>query len=102
MAIGVEIRCGPLAGHPAPGEEVGFADDSPVEGSGFEPSVPREKDVCKHRDRRRSRAARAQIGVNWRKCRTPAKLARSDEATGSIWYLARRRNGAAGEIFGRV
>ena len=27
MAIGVEIRCGPLAGHPAPGEEVGFADD---------------------------------------------------------------------------
>jgi hypothetical protein len=42
VAIGVEIRCGPLAGHPAPGEEVGFADDSPVEGEGFEPSVPRE------------------------------------------------------------
>jgi hypothetical protein len=41
VAIGVEIRCGPLAGHPAPGEEVGFADDSPVEGDGFEPSVPR-------------------------------------------------------------
>ena len=40
MAIGVEIRCGPLAGHPAPGEEVGFADDSPVEEAGFEPSVP--------------------------------------------------------------
>ena len=37
MAIGVEIRCGPLAGHPAPGEEVGFADDSPLEGQGFEP-----------------------------------------------------------------
>ena len=44
MAIGVEIRCGPLAGHPAPGEEVGFADDSPVEGDGFEPSVPRKWD----------------------------------------------------------
>jgi hypothetical protein len=44
VAIGVEIRCGPLAGHPAPGEEVGFADDSPVEGAGFEPSVPRERD----------------------------------------------------------
>jgi hypothetical protein len=40
VAIGVEIRCGPLAGHPAPGEEVGFADDSPVEEDGFEPSVP--------------------------------------------------------------
>jgi hypothetical protein len=44
VAIGVEIRCGPLAGHPAPGEEVGFAADSPVEGAGFEPSVPRQKD----------------------------------------------------------
>jgi hypothetical protein len=83
-------------------EEVEFAMDSPLEGDGFEPSVPRQKDVCKHRDRRRSRAARAQIGGNWRKCRTPAELARSDEATGSIWYLARRRNGAAGEIFERV
>jgi hypothetical protein len=44
VAIGVEIRCGPLAGHPAPGEEVGFADDSPVEGDGFEPSVPRSRE----------------------------------------------------------
>ena len=49
MAIGVEIRCGPLAGHPAPGEEVGFADDSPVEEEGFEPSVPprRSLSLCR-------------------------------------------------------
>ena len=43
-------------------EEVRFAADSPLEGDGFEPSVPRQKDVCKHRDRRRSRAPGAQIG----------------------------------------
>jgi hypothetical protein len=49
VAIGVEIRCGPLAGHPAPGEEVGFADDSPVEEEGFEPSVPprRSLSLCR-------------------------------------------------------
>jgi hypothetical protein len=34
-----------------------FASDSPLEGGGFEPSVPRQKDLCKHRDRWRSRAA---------------------------------------------
>src|SRR6267378_2586387 len=35
-------------------EEVRFALDSPLEGDGFEPSVPRQKDLCKHPDRRRS------------------------------------------------
>jgi hypothetical protein len=35
--------------------------DSALEGDGFEPSVPRQKDVCKHRDRRGSRAAGTQI-----------------------------------------
>ena len=39
-----------------------FVDDSALEGEGFEPSVPVRKDVCKHRDRRRSRAVGAQIG----------------------------------------
>ena len=78
-------RRGPRGSVGALIEEVRFARDSPVEGDGFEPSVPRQKDVCKHRDGRRSQAARAQIGGNWRKCRTPAELARSDEATGSIW-----------------
>jgi hypothetical protein len=28
--------------------------DSALEGDGFEPSVPRQKDLCKHPDRRRS------------------------------------------------
>jgi hypothetical protein len=37
---------------PAPN---GFALDSPLEGDGFEPSVPHQKDLCKHRNRRRSR-----------------------------------------------
>ena len=37
-------------------EEVRFASNSLLEGEGFEPSVPRGQDLCKHRDRRRSRA----------------------------------------------
>ena len=43
-------------------EEIRFAADSLLEEGGFEPSVPRQKDLCKHRDRWRSRAAGAQIG----------------------------------------
>ena len=51
-------------------EEVRFAADSPLEGDGFEPSVPRQKDLCKHeRDRRRSRARRRRSIGKWRKCR---------------------------------
>jgi hypothetical protein len=49
--------------------------DSPVEGAGFEPSVPRQKDLCKHRDRCRSRApGGGQIGRKmakmpiWHRC----------------------------------
>jgi hypothetical protein len=33
-----------------------FATDSLLEEGGFEPSVPRQQDLCKDRDRRRSRA----------------------------------------------
>jgi hypothetical protein len=39
-----------------PDRGIRFAHDSPLEEGGFEPSVPGQKDLCKHRDRRRSRA----------------------------------------------
>ena len=39
-----------------------FARDSPLEEDGFEPSVPRQKDVCIHPDHRRSEVAEPQIG----------------------------------------
>jgi len=39
----------------------------PLEGDGFEPSVPRQKDVCRHRDRRdRGQRGRRSVG-KWRK-----------------------------------
>jgi hypothetical protein len=40
-----------------------------LEGTRIEYSVPRQKDVCKHRDRRRSRAAGPQIGGKMAKVR---------------------------------
>ena len=36
--------------------KIRFAPDSPLEEDGFEPSVPRQQDLCKDRNRRRSRA----------------------------------------------
>jgi hypothetical protein len=48
------------------------------ERDGFEPSVPRQKDVCEYRDRRRSEAAEPQIGGKlpktpiWHHCVTSA------------------------------
>jgi len=53
------------ASAPAIVEEVRFAADSPLEGAGFEPSVPRQQDLCKHRDRRGSRHRGRRLAGNW-------------------------------------
>jgi hypothetical protein len=64
-------RPGPQASRAHPRGKPGFSTldsgcgretDCLLEEGGFETSVPRQKDLCKHRDRCRSRAAGAQIG----------------------------------------
>jgi hypothetical protein len=42
-----------------------FVADSPLEGARFEPSVPRQQDLYKHRDRRGSRHRGCRLAGNW-------------------------------------
>jgi len=40
---------------------IGICPDSPLEEARFEPSVRRQRGLCKHRDRRRSQAPRRRL-----------------------------------------